>query len=294
MFDFRYHVASLAAVFVALVIGILVGVGLSGRGFVDDAERENLTQRIADLERERDDARGVADRAAETESALDDLSQAAYEALVPGRLLDKRIAVLFVGSVDQGVSFAIGSAVRDAGGVVSRTRSLRVPVAPAEIREALTGKPAVRAYAGADDVGALGGELGRELAAGGSTPLWDALDDVLVEERAGPSSPSVDAVVVVRTARAQHAQAGRMLTAVYAALAGSGVPAVGVAPQAAAAGSIAAFARGGLSTVDSVDTSAGRLALALVLAGARPGRYGVGVDATDGVLPPIESGGGSG
>ena len=49
MFDFRYHVASLAAVFIALVLGILVGVGLSGRGFVNDAERENLQSRIDDL-----------------------------------------------------------------------------------------------------------------------------------------------------------------------------------------------------------------------------------------------------
>ena len=32
MFDLRYHVASLAAVFIALIIGILVGVGLSGSG----------------------------------------------------------------------------------------------------------------------------------------------------------------------------------------------------------------------------------------------------------------------
>ena len=53
MFDLRYHVASLTAVFVALVIGILVGVGLSGKGFVNDAERANLTRQIADLQRER-------------------------------------------------------------------------------------------------------------------------------------------------------------------------------------------------------------------------------------------------
>jgi hypothetical protein len=39
VFDLRYHVASLAAVFLALVFGILVGVGISGRGIVDDAER---------------------------------------------------------------------------------------------------------------------------------------------------------------------------------------------------------------------------------------------------------------
>ena len=49
MFDLRYHVASLAAVFVALLVGILVGVGLSGRGFVNDAERANLNSQIADL-----------------------------------------------------------------------------------------------------------------------------------------------------------------------------------------------------------------------------------------------------
>jgi len=39
MFDLRYHVASLAAVFVALLIGILVGVAMSGK--VDDAEKQN-------------------------------------------------------------------------------------------------------------------------------------------------------------------------------------------------------------------------------------------------------------
>ena len=40
MFDFRYHIASLAAVFLALVLGILIGVAISGRGFVDKAERK--------------------------------------------------------------------------------------------------------------------------------------------------------------------------------------------------------------------------------------------------------------
>ena len=38
VFDLRYHVASLAAVFIALVLGILVGVGISGRG-LDQGER---------------------------------------------------------------------------------------------------------------------------------------------------------------------------------------------------------------------------------------------------------------
>ena len=45
MFDLRYHVASLAAVFLALIIGIVVGVGISGKGFVSDSERRVLNER---------------------------------------------------------------------------------------------------------------------------------------------------------------------------------------------------------------------------------------------------------
>ena len=42
MFDFRYHVASLTAVFLALVIGILVGVGIADRGLLDQAKKTLL------------------------------------------------------------------------------------------------------------------------------------------------------------------------------------------------------------------------------------------------------------
>ena len=51
MFDLRYHVASLAAVFLALVIGILVGVGISSGGFVQKGERRILNDKIDELER---------------------------------------------------------------------------------------------------------------------------------------------------------------------------------------------------------------------------------------------------
>src|SRR6266581_2139053 len=57
MFDLRYHVASLAAVFLALIIGILVGVGISDRGYVDRAQRGLLEQRIAKLQSDLKDAR---------------------------------------------------------------------------------------------------------------------------------------------------------------------------------------------------------------------------------------------
>src|SRR3954468_23910827 len=52
MFDLRYHVASLAAVFLALVIGILVGVGISDP--VNNAKTGLLEQRIGNLQKQLD------------------------------------------------------------------------------------------------------------------------------------------------------------------------------------------------------------------------------------------------
>ena len=46
MFDLRYHVASLAAVFFALVIGILVGVALASHG-LGNTERDRLQEDLS-------------------------------------------------------------------------------------------------------------------------------------------------------------------------------------------------------------------------------------------------------
>src|SRR5215207_3334847 len=54
MFDLRYHVASLAAVFLALIIGILVGVGISDRGLVDKGKSKLLEDQVASLQRRLD------------------------------------------------------------------------------------------------------------------------------------------------------------------------------------------------------------------------------------------------
>lgn len=287
MFDLRYHVASLTAVFVALVIGILVGVGLSGRGFVNDAERTNLTRQIDDLRQQRDTAQLALATAGRGEKALKDLADAAYPVLVPGRLQGRRIAVLFVGPIDPGGSFAIGKAVRDAGGAVVRIRSVGVPIDAKRVQDALRRQPAFRKLAAPGRLEDIGRVLAREFAAGGKTPLWDALDELIVQEREGPSATPADAVVVTRSADPQRGATRALLAGVYSGLARSGVPAVGAEASGRSKSTIPAFALAGLSTVDSIDTSAGRLGLVLLLGGAEPGSYGVEEAAKDGIVPPI-------
>ena len=96
-----------------------------------------------------------------------------------------------------------------------------------------------------------------------------------MQEREGPSTPPADAVVVVRSAEPQQGATKAFLAGLYSGLARSGEPAVGTEASGATPSAIPAFALAGLSTVDSVDTSAGRLGLVLLLAGAEPGSYGV-------------------
>jgi Copper transport outer membrane protein, MctB len=287
VFDFRYHVVSLAAVFVALVIGILVGIGLSGRGVIDDAERENLNQQIAELRTQRDQAREQATAAGRRQTALDDFAAGTYPTLVARRLVGRNVAVLFVGPVD-GSSEAIAQAVGDAGGRVARIRSLRVPLDRDAVADALAGNRQLQArYDERGELDDLGRDLARELVAGGRTPLWDALSDVLLEEREGSSTAPADAVVVARSVAPQRGATKDFLAGLYRGLGRSGLPAVGVQLAAPAQSAIPAFARNGLSTVDSIDTGMGKLGLVLLLAGPARGHYGVEETATDGVLPPL-------
>lgn len=287
MFDLRYHVASLAAVFLALVVGILVGVGLSGRGFVDDAERKNLTGQISDLRDERDLVRSELEEALRRGDALDDFAETTYPALVRGRLRDAQIAMVFVGSVDQTVARAIADGIRDAGGEITRMRALRVPIDGEAFDDVLRSRPSTRALAGPDRRDDLGRALGRELVTGGPSPLWEQLEGLLVEERAGRSRAAADGVVIARPAPPQQGETQDFLSGLYDGLVRSGAPAVGADPSARVIPAIPAFRRAGLSTVDSVDTATGKLALVLLLAGGAAGSYGVEDDAADGVLPSV-------
>src|SRR6185436_15333867 len=218
MFDLRYHVASLAAVFVALVIGIFVGVGLSGRGFVNDAERKNFEARIDELQADRDSAEAAAKSAARRGDALDAFADTTYTSLVRRRLAGTKVGVVFVGSVDQGLAGTIRRTIADAGGRVVRMRALRVPLDPEAVDQALRGEPDTRELAGEDRRTRLGNAIARELVQGGQTPVLDRLASLLVEEQLGLSKAPLDAVVVARPTRPQQGETEDFLSGLYSGL----------------------------------------------------------------------------
>ena len=285
MFDLRYHVASLAAVFVALLIGILVGVAMSGK--VDDAEKQSLKSDVKSLEAQLDAAGERAANGTREQKAFKAFVKNAYPALIADRLRGKRIAIVFVGPVDAGLRRNIERAVDDAGsGTPVRIRALKVPIDGTQIEGRLDGELAQYRTAGLDDLGA---ELARELVDGGDTPAWDALTPLIVEEKAGSFKRPVDGVVVARTVKAQGGETSLLLKGLYSSLADIDVPTIGVENSGVSESAVGVWSGAGLSTVDDIETPAGRLALALLLSSSSIGNYGLKPTADDGIVPPVEA-----
>jgi Copper transport outer membrane protein, MctB len=303
MFGLRYHVVSLAAVFVALAVGILLGVAISGR--VTDAgeglEEELLRDENSRLRDDVGAARAAEEAATQRGEATEQLLARAYPALMDGRLEGESVAVLFLGPTDGSLRAEVEGALADAdAGAPTHVISLEVPVDGGDLGSALEGDEQLAAYADEDfDFSDLGRELGIELVEDGDAPLWSTLSSRLVEERTGNVSDPIDSAVVVVTwlppeeeeldeqAAADLEATTSLMDGIVGGLDSAGIPVVGVASSGAPPAVVELYREQGISSVDDVDVQAGRLALALLLAGAEPGHYGVGDD-TDGVVPPVE------
>jgi Copper transport outer membrane protein, MctB len=298
MFDFRYHLVSLAAVFIALAVGILLGAAISGK--LGDAEDVLMKDRLASLNDQLAQERASSDIVERRSQAAEELLADAYPPLMENRLDGKSYGVLFLGPVDNTVRSAVEQTLFDAdGGSPVRLVALDTPVNPDELDSTLQNDEQLARYAvGGNDFGDLGEALGRDLVEGEGTPLWSSLSSSLIEERSGTTSGAVDGVIVIKTWKEPEALGDAqqqsetnatesLFEGLVRGLESTGLPVVGVEPSSAES-DVALFRQQGASSVDDVDTVAGRLALALLLAGAEPGHYGVKDTATDGVAPPIE------
>lgn len=287
MFDFRYHVASLAAVFFALVIGILVGVALASHG-LGNTERKRLEEDLRRAENQGDVLRTQVATLMNDSASDRAFVEGTYKSVMANRLKGKKIAVLFIGSSEKARRTAITQALNDAdAGTPLRMRFVKVPVDPSALATKLAAKPLLANYAPPDQLQNLGHDLGQEFVAGTETPLWLALQNLIVEEKAGPARPPADGVVIVRTAAAQTGPTALFLKGLYSGLADVGIPVIGVERTTDPAGAIKAFQRAGFSTVDDVDARIGKLALVALLADpTSTGAFGTKKTARA-ELPPI-------
>ncbi len=302
MISLRYHVVSIAAVFLALAVGVLLGAGgVSDRllSAVTD-EADDLAGQVQTLTVERD---GLAS----AQRAADEFAQRIGPAAVRG-LLEGRTVALVTAQADPADRDAVLALIATSGAVlageVALTPAVGDPGRADQLRElTATLLPAGAQLPAASDTGSLAGGLlgGVLLGPGASTELAEpVLAGLAAAGFVTPGPPPGPAeLVLVLTGGAVEGVDGAEAAAVTARLAaqldrsGGGAVLAGRTGSTDASGAVG-VARAdpditaGLSTVDDVQTGSGRVSAVLALReqlDGRAGRYGTDVTAADGTAP---------
>src|SRR2546430_4641784 len=119
----RYHAASLAAVFLALAIGILIGVGF-GDNVLSNTKKSLEASLTGDLEA----ARSRSDQLSGQLNRSDEFAKRVYPVLVRGELRGQRIGVVALGGLPNDLSTEIQNALTPTGGHLVAVAA--VPEAP--------------------------------------------------------------------------------------------------------------------------------------------------------------------
>ena len=283
----RYHAASLAAVFIALAIGILIGIGLA-----DDVV-SSASQELEDSLREERDA--AQDQAADLQSQLDQelqFSQDATRALIGGRLEGERVALIYLGAApgeDERATAedAIG-AIDAAGGNLASASSISLTVDPDPLIEE-TGRRFAEARRDPAALRNLGRLIGTRLVGGSDlaerlkpdlfTTFNGSLEDV--RRFVLISDPPDEDLGEDEQERADAFERG-LLQGIARASRGT----VGVERTETDPTTLGPFMDAAISTVDDIDRPAGAVALVYALTGAS-GDFGVKEDADSLVPQPL-------
>ncbi|WP_029432563.1 copper transporter [Blastococcus sp. URHD0036] len=311
MIDFRYHIVSLVAVFLAIALGIVIGTtALNGR-VLDDLEDQ-----VTGLQ---EDKRNLEDNTQALQARLDtgDLfEEAVGPALVEGTLAGSTVVIVVDGEdVPDDTVEAVSLLVDQAGGTVTGTIRLTDaysdPAKESELQSYVTGpgKPTSVTLPETDDTGELVASVLAQVLVvpPGDLPAPDSAElssvlaglsalDVLTQE-----SPSVQPAqyVVMLTAGVQEGDDAeeRLATQVELATAldaaGSGAVVSGDAASARENGLVGVIRADPevsalVSTVDNVESAAGRISTVLALSQegeGTSGKYGTGEDTQP--VPPV-------
>jgi hypothetical protein len=284
----RYHAVSLVAVFLALAIGILIGAEFGGDALTNT--RKNLEQSLTgNLQDERERADELNGKLARS----DEFAGRVYPALVRERLAGKRIGVVALGDLSGDTSTAVEEALAPTGAHVVGIGVVREPVDLSGLGSVLSKTRFANIRRNEETLAEFGTGAGRQLIRGGN--LLDRVRSHLFS-RASGNFGGLDGVIVVRQApeemgAVQRSKAATLESALMAGMTATRAPVVGVETSTAEPSSVSFFAGNDLSSVDDVETPAGKVATVFALLGAE-GSFGVKGSADrllPDLLPPAES-----
>ena len=271
MFDFRYHALSLAAVLLALAVGLLLGVAIGDSNLVSSAKSGIVAQLRRDVGGAQQQAAQLRSQLATRTTFENDL----FPIVVSGRLAGRSIALIFLGASSDQIDGLVRDALPPAGGSLASVGAVREPL---DLQGLATGSVGTH-YAGlASDPTLLkqfGTRMGIQFVNGGQ--LIGRVRDRLLSSFNGQLG-HVNGVVLVRNdppgmSPTDTQAVNSFETGLVAGLTAAKVPTVGVELSSTNPSQISWYQGQNLPSVDDLDDLSGQTALVLALDGAR-GSYG--------------------
>ncbi len=273
---------SLAAVFIALVVGLLLGVAIGDKELVSSASKD-LRSGLRASVRRADSERDAAKAKLADEQQYGDKS---FPILTGGRLRGRHIGLVLLGPSDIKPD-SVRKWLDPSGATLSLVAELRDTVDPQALGDRSGGTRYADVASKPNLLEPLGRRVGIQLVEGGR--LVDRLRATLLQTISGEFG-GLDGVIVIRPGdKPKDKTAADRLDAlqdgITRGLAQTGVKVVGIEPSGSDPSQIGWYRDRELSTVDNIDETAGHAALVFVLAGA-DGAFGRRDSAQD-LLPPV-------
>ncbi|WP_017546469.1 copper transporter [Nocardiopsis prasina] len=114
MIDFRYHLVSIIAVFLALTVGLVLGTTM-----LQDPLLNTLQSETADLRGQSEELRAERDDSELLNTGADQFTDAVAADVLEERLLDREVVLVAAPGADEEVVQALGGRVEEAGGSVA-------------------------------------------------------------------------------------------------------------------------------------------------------------------------------
>jgi Copper transport outer membrane protein, MctB len=281
VFDFRYHALSLISVFLALVLGLLLGVAIGDKGLVSSAERDIRASLRGDVRKAQAESENLRSQLDEQNKFL----QEAYPLMVGSRLIGERVGVVTLGDISDSEIGNVRDALEATGARLTSVASVRTPLDLPALSQASSGTPYQNLQADPTLAKRFGERVGAGFVAGGGRLLHQVHRELLASSSGALGG--VDSVVVIREPRTFQKPQQDVLNSfedgLMTGLGGNNGTVVGVETTDTKPSQVGWYRDHDMASVDDVDQLPGRAALVFALAGA-DGAFGTKSSA-DALLP---------
>lgn len=278
----RYHAASLAAVFLALAIGILIGSQWGSD--VLNSTREDLESSLtSDL----NEARGDIDDLNRQLDRSEEFGDSVYPLLTENRLRNRRVGLIGLGSLPSSVTDAVEEALDPAGADLVAAGAIRQPPQLEDLASELEGTRFRRIGTNEEALIAYGRTTGRQLVNGGR--ILAQTRSTLMSQSSGQFA-DLDGLILYRAEvddsdTDARDTADTLDRAIIEGAASTRARLVGVETAGAETSTVGFFIDLNLNTVDHLDQPAGKVSLVYALNGAE-GAFGTKEGSTR-ILPEL-------